>query len=359
MAIKVEHKQFEIFCGTGGVGKTTLSTARAVQLARDNKKVLLITIDPSRRLKEIVGIDDFNAGTIHSINDVFASKPKSTDFSLDVVLMSPWATISQMAKEIKRTDILENKIIKILFQPNGGMNEIMAVVEVYRQIRNKNYDSIILDTPPGNHFVDFLKNFHRVSKFFEQNFIEIFQYWGKKVEGVGESKPWKVFSMIISSGMKKLMSYLEKVTGTDFMEDFVDSLVALYKLKDQFLEALQLEHVLTNSAKSNWFLVASVEHDRLADALEMQGKSSQFIHEDNYLIINKSLQKLVKKSADAENSKEMDYYDKWADYIKYREKKLRREAMGNNVLAFTEILDSSPLCHVDQLARQWHKATKR
>jgi anion-transporting ArsA/GET3 family ATPase len=49
--MKDKYFQLEIFCGTGGVGKTTLATSRANFLAKKNLKVLFITIDPSLRLK--------------------------------------------------------------------------------------------------------------------------------------------------------------------------------------------------------------------------------------------------------------------------------------------------------------------
>ena len=52
----IPQKQVELFCGTGGVGKTTIATARALNLAKQNKKVLLITIDPAKRLKQILNL---------------------------------------------------------------------------------------------------------------------------------------------------------------------------------------------------------------------------------------------------------------------------------------------------------------
>jgi anion-transporting ArsA/GET3 family ATPase len=65
-------KKVEIFCGTGGVGKTTIATARALSLALQGKKVLLITIDPAKRLKQILKIEDNDDGKICNITlDLF------------------------------------------------------------------------------------------------------------------------------------------------------------------------------------------------------------------------------------------------------------------------------------------------
>ena len=50
-------KSFEIFCGTGGVGKTTLATARALNLAQSGLRVLLVTIDPAKRLKDLLKLE--------------------------------------------------------------------------------------------------------------------------------------------------------------------------------------------------------------------------------------------------------------------------------------------------------------
>ena len=61
-------KPIEIFCGTGGVGKTTLASSRALYWALKGKKVLLITIDPARRLKEVLNLNDQKSGEIEKVN---------------------------------------------------------------------------------------------------------------------------------------------------------------------------------------------------------------------------------------------------------------------------------------------------
>ena len=59
------------------------------------------------------------------------------------------------------------------------MNEIMAIIEVQKHIQSDIYDVIVLDTPPGKHFLDFLNATKKIDKFFDKSFIEIFKFFGK------------------------------------------------------------------------------------------------------------------------------------------------------------------------------------
>src|SRR5687768_16985593 len=46
-----------VCCGSGGVGKTTTSAALALRAAERGRKVVVLTIDPARRLAQAMGIE--------------------------------------------------------------------------------------------------------------------------------------------------------------------------------------------------------------------------------------------------------------------------------------------------------------
>ncbi len=159
--MQVARRPFEIFSGTGGVGKTTLATARAISLAQSGLKVLLITIDPAKRLRDLLNIKLEQAGEIIPISDPLQN---GDELQLDVELLDPSSTFKRISKD---KEIYQNRILSVLMKPYGGLNEIMAVVELGHQYETKKYDIIVLDTPPGSHFLDFLDSSERIRVFFD------------------------------------------------------------------------------------------------------------------------------------------------------------------------------------------------
>ncbi len=269
--MEIKIKQVEFFCGTGGVGKTTTATARAVFLASQDKRVLLITIDPSKRLKQVLGIENKEEGIIQNIklsNFITTNDPNR---SFDALLMLPHATLKRIAKENNQEEKIDTNILKTLTKPYGGMNEIMAIVELQMQLKKKYYDVIILDTPPGSHFIDFLESSKKIQNFFDKTFVEIFQFLGKKLEKdtgtLSFFNPKNVITGLISSGVKKLLEYLEEVTGESFVHEFIDSVAILYQNRQSFLDALNFHQVIKKSEFSNWFLVTSAEQHKSYEAV--------------------------------------------------------------------------------------------
>lgn len=325
------------------MGKTTLATSRALAQASTGLRVLLITIDPARRLKDLLGLSN------ESIGEVTAVEVNS--IKLDALLMSPEKTIGRMAQKYQTPDLASNRIVKILSKPYGGMNEILSLVEVQMQFESGLYDVIVLDTPPGAHFLDFLEGIGKIRSFFDQSFVEIFSYIGNKTASAGK----KVFGLgiinrVISGGLKKLLSYLQKFTDAKFIEDFVRAVQIIYQSKDAFLKGLSLQDRLKSKSECNWFLVTSVEQGKAQEAIEMKAHASSFIHQDHFLVLNKCLEqemqgwtptdeklKLIRASLD---TKEKDLKKTLHQYFP-------------KVLEFPEVMSLEPVEHVNNLTEKW------
>jgi len=347
--LSITAKKIEIFCGTGGVGKTTLATSRAVYLATKNKKVLLITIDPAKRLKQVLGINDEKPGQLHPV-DLSIFKNEGVG-NLKALLMHPEATMRRLAVKHSLHDEFKNPLFQIFTKPYGGMNEIMALLELQYHLESNEFDTIVLDTPPGKHFIDFLLGARRINNFFDKIYVDIFMHLGKKINHSEVGKSGKILGMLVNTGVKKLLTYLAKVTGAEFVDYFVDAVSSIYLAKDSFIKGLSLELELKKVESSNWYLVTSTEHNKLKDAISLSKKASSFDHEDHYVIINKCLAE--------------DIHD-WVAPLESVEDKIKSSLIKNEdellamskehfkkILKFKDILSLSPQEQVKELVGTW------
>jgi len=336
--------KIEIFCGTGGVGKTTLAVSKAFSRVRNKANVLIITIDPSSRLKDYLKLNFEDRGNIQSI-----TLPENYSGKLDALLMSPTGTLNRIAKQFNLEEAYKNRILDSLSKPYGGMNEIMSMVELAQNYNKNTYDYIILDTPPGGHFLDFLDSTSRINAFFDNSFVEIFRLLKDKTE---KKKSIGFMKKIISSGVKKVLDYLEQMTGNQFIEEFVEAINTIYQSKDAFLEALQVQQVLKESHSSSWFLVTSTDHHKVLEAKDLHQETKGQLGAKGKLIINKCLEDYF-----TDHKFESEHLETIANSFKHREKNIKHNVTQNfsDALFFPEILEETIEEHIQKLESIWQK----
>ena len=350
--MKLEGKKLELFSGTGGVGKTTLACSRAIFLSSLGNKVLLITIDPAKRLKQILNLNEVDSGQVHPIDLSIFNIDNIKEGSLDAMLMNPHETLKKIVKKERGEDKIYNHILQTLLRPYGGMNEIMSVIELHHQLESDQYDYIILDTPPGKNFLDFLDSSQKIQLFFNKHFIDVFNYLNNKR---GVKKSAGLLKKVISSAMNKLLSYLQKVTGEAFIEEFIDAVSTVYDCKKYFLEALKFQENLKDSSLANWFIVTSVEQQKIHDAILLRHKASNLMDSNCYFIINKcindQLDNWQPKTAENQIIKES---------LLAREKSIKEVSKQefSYILEFIEVLSPDPLVHINQLIDQWNQENR-
>ena len=156
--------------GKGGVGKTSCSSAIAINLSDQGLRTLIVSTDPAHSLGDAFDFD-FSSGQITPIVteqnlwaleiDVEATleefKQKASNLDPDYIAQS-----TGIPKEILDTVGLD-EIANIFRNPPPGVDEIVALLKIFKYADEKlpngkpRYDRIVIDTAPTGHTVRLLQ----------------------------------------------------------------------------------------------------------------------------------------------------------------------------------------------------------
>ncbi len=166
-----------VCCGSGGVGKTTISAAIGLHGALSGKKTIVLTIDPAKRLADSLGLKRFEADAqqVPVENCIVGKDSPGSDAALYAMMLDAKHTFDQLIARYAPPEfqkkILKNRYYQHLSNNMAGSHEYMAMEKLYEIFNQNEYDLIVLDTPPSRRALDFLEAPQRMLNILGHNFF--------------------------------------------------------------------------------------------------------------------------------------------------------------------------------------------
>jgi anion-transporting ArsA/GET3 family ATPase len=268
-----------IFVGAGGVGKTTLAAALGVVSARAGRDTLVMTFDPSLRLKDALGVGQ-------------EAKEHAVRVDLEAVgelhasLLDARRTFDRLIERYApdaeaRRRVLDNRFYQHLSGSLGGILEYMAVERLFEVAAAGRYRQVVLDTPPTRQALDFLEAPARIVGFLDSGALRV------------ALRPWfdeqgrlKATSRLGGLG-RRAERFLDEVVGLDLLRDMAEFFQAFSPLFAGFRERASQVEELLRSSKTLFVLVAGPGEERIPDTLFFARRLQQAGYHLGPIVVNR------------------------------------------------------------------------
>ncbi len=248
--------QVVVCCGAGGVGKTTTSAALALRAAERGRRVVVLTIDPARRLAQSMGIEQLD-NTPRPVPGVGNGRG-----SLDAMMLDMKRTFDEVvetqASPERAQQILSNPFYVTLSSSFAGTQEYMAMEKLSQlrrdALRTGRWDLIVVDTPPSRSALDFLDAPERLSGFLEGRFIRLLL------------APAKGPARLMTAGVGAVTSTMAKIVGAQVLKDLQLFVAAFDTLFGGFRNRAQQTYEVLQTRETAFLVIAAPEPDALREA---------------------------------------------------------------------------------------------
>jgi anion-transporting ArsA/GET3 family ATPase len=247
----VDERSIVVCCGSGGVGKTTVSAAFALEAARRGRRACVVTIDPAKRLADALGLD------------VLSNTPRRIEGpwpgELWALMLDPKGTFDDLVRRYasspeQAAGILANRLYRNLTSALSGTQEYMAMEKLYELVEEGAYDLVVVDTPPTRNALDFLDAPRRLTRFLGHR---LFQFL---------LMPTRAYLRAVSVATQALLRTISKVAGAEIVNDAVAFFQAFEGMEEGFRRRAEHMRRLLMRRTTAFVLVTSPRADTVEEA---------------------------------------------------------------------------------------------
>ena len=251
-------KEIAVTCGPGGVGKTTIAAAAAAMAAcHHGGRVLVLTIDPARRLANALGLKGIG-NTEHRIPaEMFTDAgvtPRGELWAAMLDTRASWDALIERHAPDQRTkeQILANPLYQNLAGRFVQSHDYIAAERLFEIHATGNYDLIVVDTPPNRHALDFLDAPKRMAEFFSSRLLR-----------------WLIVpyrSRLVNLASRPFYQVADRVLGTQFLADIAEFFILFQSMHEGFVERADSVVRLLADRRTTFIVVSTLESSPLEEA---------------------------------------------------------------------------------------------
>jgi anion-transporting ArsA/GET3 family ATPase len=244
-------KRVIVCVGSGGVGKTTMSAAIALEAAARGLRVCVLTIDPARRLADAMGLPDLGNVATRVEEARFAAAgltpPRGQLWAMMLDPKRTWddLVIRFAADDTQARRILDNHYYQQISSALAGSQEFMAMEKLYELHESAAYDLVVLDTPPTRHALDFLDAPQKMMGFMDDGVLKLF------------TTPGRIGLSLFQNTGAWMLAALQRITGFDVLADIAEFVGSFSGMHAGFRDRAARVEALLRDDGSTFLVVTS------------------------------------------------------------------------------------------------------